>query len=838
MASEKKTVEFSFKVDQTSLNNLKNAIKSITEDMQKLIATAANINRLSGGGMAPAVGGGGNVSPQGAMSAIKTSTSQAQNSGLGAVFTGAGSAAVQGAAAVKRATQSMEADIRSVMRALAQPGPTNNVFNQARNMPPPLPSAGPGGWLGAFQAQGGVGPAPGPGGMPGAGYGPRAGPGGSILPGVPNGGPWGPNIPGPGMPWGGPPPPNPPIPPGGGPGGGGPGGGGGWNWAKIGLGVAAAANVVRQGSNEMMNQYRDQSFAASERGNMADQRIRALKNHDWRLSYAANNLSMDQKAIVMNETSRLAAASESASGVSQLVSKVAGVVPFGSTVVNAAGLGSGANAGRGNTYGMRTDVQQTAMTQESLARLQEISNTKFMENMAMEGFAGSLSSRVMAQRLGLTRGTGKHRGVHDQVRDMKGDNLGEDSYGAMEARLKDAGYSWEEKMSAFQSLRGGAGKEFARKGNWEAMAANAGGYGGYGGMMATAARAGGMGSRFARGALGGGIDHSAGILLGQTILGSGYDAKGTTSGQGLLAAFQQGGGLTGGTGDFNRVAALGGGMQLGDSIVGGTFSQYQAGRNLVSAIDTKQGGGFYAQDALANGMNMRQMADVLAGGAPTKSMLSHGITAGDVRKQWNASTGAAFDSFRDQKDGSSMSASINAMRASGMSPGQWLASLSGTAQETGLRDLGTFLGERKGGGGQEAGEALARVYMGVAKGGPLSEGLLKTGFGGAEKTSAQADAALRKTESDTLAEMSERLKDTIRNSKVDADNWKVIGENLNMKSRDFIRHLLDMSAAMEKFVDKWDRQDVGKNGPPKKVIPNTTSKMVVPAEAKPDKGSF
>lgn len=811
MASEKKTVEFSFKIDQTSLNNLKNAIKSITEDMQKLIATAANINRLGGAGSAPAVGSGGNVSPQGIQTAIRTATT-GQNVGFGGIFSNTATAATAGAAAVRNATKSMENDIRSVARALSQPNPMGNFFG-AR--PPPMPSAGPGGWLGTFQ-QGGPPPMPGGGGgnwlgnfqngiggrMPNAGY---AMPGGPLLPGI-GGAP----IAGPGMAWGA--------------GAAGqfaakPQGGMSWfpkglkGWAGIGLAGAAAVGVgyneLAQGGFSLLDSSAGGTAYASaeaKRGQMVEGKIRAMMKGDtrWLINKMAAEQSQQGRNDLSTQYGKLATVGAYGQGVGQAVGNTVSAVPVVGGLLGkvASVLGLGAGGTGGIMGGVTTAAIQGTLAENTFKHLDEKSKATAMlyTNMAQEKWQSELGRTV-----GFQLGTGISGLTYDP-KTGKSSNKQED----LSLRLQAQGYDLSQWQSAFQGVRAGAGSAAGYAYADEAMRAAAQGYGNYAPVAEASMRL-GYGNALARGAIGGRIEKGAGIAMGAGVLGTGFDAAGTTSGWGTLTAMQAGMGFTGDALDFNRVQQGLAGLKAGDALTTGALSPYQRGANTAAAIGINGGATSYSNDYLATGMTTKQIIDMGYGDEPlTANARNLGLTKEKIRAIGDASTQNLLNTWHDSGGNDAMSVALRAQAKSGGSASKFLQDARARGDQDTISAFGTGLSVL-GGFSDEAGQGRAKIMSGED-----AKDLAMKGIGGKvtglAKDQLETNAAQDKKVSDTLKAIAGDLQLAIK-ALPDATKKMVnFGTVLTTETGDFVKSLSQLITSINEARTNLAK-GAGKGGP-------------------------
>lgn len=421
-----------------------------------------------------------------------------------------------------------------------------------------------------------------------------------------------------------------------------------------------------------------------------------------------------------------------------------------------------------------------------------------IEMMALGGFSGSMDSRVMSQRLLGLGGFGV---------DRKGD--WQDPYGDLENKLRAQGLSGSELIAAKMQLQGIGGNRFAGKHAYEAMYANAMGYGQYGHVMAASARAGDWSSdpTSYRGWIGGGIDINAGLMMGSSVLGTGWDPRGATSGIGANMAIQGGGfGFTGGIKDMNLAQRAVAGLGLGDSIVGGGIDDYQKGRNLISAVRANPGMSIYGQDYLANGMNTKQMIDMAYGTSDlTATAKSLGLSRGSIKNQLTGSLDSFIDRFKDDPTKNDpMSKTIRAIRASGGDVGAYLEGFRGKngkfsgAGMDAIRDLGSFYGIQSG-EGEEAGLGVAGVRAGLSN---AELGVLKTGGIGVPKIrGAEGDFVRASTDiQKQITEALKGLKESVSGSaSLNAEGFKAmdgVTRDMGKSSTEFVTAVKKMTDAL------------------------------------------
>lgn len=774
-AEQKKELFFTFKVDQTALNNLKNAIKSITDDMNKLIQTASAISRLGGAGSAPVVGGGGGISAQGIQTKFQMNTSQ--GGGLGGVFSSAGQSATQGAAQVKSATTSMLSDIQRLVRGSQA---MTNLSAQQGNP-----------WSkGIWGGSGGGG------GPPVLHPSPMYGPSNNML----GGGP--PSLPP--ASFGNPSPP--------------PGMSGGGSWAQGGMkgmrmagaGLALGATGVNLYYNEMMQggghfntgggflggdnkgftsdqmQMGSRWYmgAQGDRGSMMESRMRSMGGGDLKFGYALHNLTAAGARGVAFESGNTALGSGIWKGTLGMGTKTVGQIPIIGNLMPGGG-GSGGSI----MSGLNRETMENSQIQETLARVDEAQQSNPYMNMALDRFSGSQGSRTAAMLAGVVGGTKFRRrdpafiGKYAVMDQDRGPLVGSDSFGQLDSDLMEQGYSVGDLTGARHGLLG-AGAKYAHANARLAMYASGAGYGQFSGLLSTAGHTGG-GRAFALGSVGAGVDAAAGISLGAGILGTGFDPRGTTSGMGLLGAAQANAGFQNDSGDVNRVNRLLAGADLGSNILTGKVDGYQMGRNFVSASSIMgKGGGFYAADALS-GMNMKQMADVIGDGKLTNSMIAHGISAKDVEKQFGSSVSSVFDRWKSNDRNDPMNNAIRAYKKSGMELPDYLQSLQGNDRTAAMRNLGVFAGEQLG-QGAEGGEGLMQIVGGIhnkATAGKIGAVLDPNS---AEGKLAKAQADINRGLVNEFAKELEKVFGGIAKSPGDVKTMGATGGNIGQTAREFI----------------------------------------------------
>lgn len=794
MSNQEKVITFTFKVDEQTLGRLKNEIRDITSAMQKLVQVASGIGTGGRGGPV-AVGGGGTFSNQGTNAAIKTQAQQGPGAGLASAFVEAGKSMKDMANiskdslrvmsdGVRRAIDEQKRSLEGLDRDIKKIIEDYDRLAQAKDALSPEPGGkGPGtlahgyqqmmdeqqqkllkaqvarnvsaGQLGTLQQQWGQmmsAQIPGGGGGGGGIGGAIQGAMGAVPGFLPRNA-----------------------------------GGGVSKMAAL----AAVLGVANFGLDEYMAGTRFEASAGARRAGVVTGQMQALRGGDYRMLYAARTLDAEAQRQLEAQTSGFGANAEVVrSGIGQVV----GSVPLIGGVARKLGV-VGEDTGGGVLGGFTTPTQQTQMAQNALEQIKARAEAQILEGMAMQQFQGTLGSRIAAQRMLGIGGLGSTR--TRRAKTGKGTvTESADPFAELSYRLSRQGYDIGDYISGVAGLRMGAGSQFAGQFGWEAMAAGATGMGGYSEMLAASARAGNAGNVFARTAVGGGIDRYAGVQLGQAIIGQGFDPMGTTTGMGLLGAAQLGMGFTGGTEDFRRVQQVQAGMGLGNALLSGQMDPYQKGLNLVSAMRIKPEADVYAQDYLAGGMNMRQMADVIRTGKPTDLMEAYGVSVGDVREQF----GAVSESFLARAPSMSTStpggAALAAFRASGQDLPAYLHGLKGDDRKNAIRMLGSVLGDITG-YGPEAGIGFVGTSAGLDSKEMVRQGLIGKGLTGVEKIDQEARAETEKKIADELLRIHKTLGDVAKEAPKDFTRLLEFGTNLDASADRFIKALSRMADVME-----------------------------------------
>lgn len=506
----------------------------------------------------------------------------------------------------------------------------------------------------------------------------------------------------------------------------------------------------------------------------------------------------------MDATKRAEMLSDSVGGIGTANVIKDGIISTGKAVVGIGNSG-GANVGPGGIMGAWSDTaMETAKAERASRFAANAEMARFWDNIATDKFSNELSQRISFQRMTGTGGLGAMMSRPD------GSKYRANTYSQMEQKLIGAGYSPSEYAAATSQLRGSAGSRFAGNNAWTAMAANAEGMGGFAELMGASARSGG-GMGFSFGALGGGIDRWAGVHLGQSIIGSGFDPRGTTSGLGVLAAAQNGMGFTGGATDFNLVQRLALGLQGADSITTGSMDPYQSGRNLVGAVNRLgPGASTYTQDFLASGLSTKQMIDLASGAAKGTDLesVTRGYLGNDyqglVRGQLGESVTSVLDRFVDQGGNDRLTTAIRKFRGSGSSD------ISAFVKTLGSEDramLGDFYG-RETGVGLEGGMGLMGLLSGLdTDPSRIKKGFVGKGVTGAEKDALESQSQNVKQVNDTIFALTDKFIEAYKQAPESLKSLRQVGENITSGAENFVKALGVATEAVDKFVAKMEGKD-------------------------------
>jgi hypothetical protein len=563
---------------------------------------------------------------------------------------------------------------------------------------------------------------------------------------------------------------------------------------KAALGIAALVVAGVDGAiDQSLAGMTGLSGMGARRADIVSGRMGSLLGGDVKLTYAMKNMDGTQRQDLADRTSSFTAQADT---VRESIGNTAANLPVVGGLLKMLGVGGGKGNNGGLAGAWSTAEQQSSLAEKTMAQAEAEMKRNIVENMAMDGFRGELGARI---------GAGRHLGLGRSFDKKTGKWV--DSYGRLQNKLSGSGYSVGEYEGAKMGLQGMGGENFANQYAGEAMRANAQGLGGYGNLLAAAQRS-GIGGDFARGSIGGGIDATAGVMLGSSILGNGFDPRGTTSGLGMLMAAQGGFNFTGNASDFNTVQRIGLGAQMGDSLVGGGLDPYQKSRNLVTAVNNNPGMSIYGQDYLANGMSMKQMMDLASGNGGTQTAAALGLDKEGAKAQLGASVTSVVDRFKDTGGSDPMSQTIRSFRKFKGSGGGGVSDFfnsfrdkNGKMTDAGnnaMRDLGVFYGIQTG-QGEEAGLGLMGLEAGLsnAESGKLKKGSVGRGIGQTEKDAVKgmADAAAQVTS--VFETMGDKFNKTLKDIPQDFTKMKQFGENLSASTAIFIESLSKLTVAVQ-----------------------------------------
>jgi hypothetical protein len=559
-------------------------------------------------------------------------------------------------------------------------------------------------------------------------------------------------------------------------------------WAKVGGIVAAGAMAALNESMAGTRTYARQEDARSQ-----------LVNSDIRRIRGGDITGMIALKSMLSDSGRKADFKDQAGLGAQAEALRNGLVQSGMAAANSA-TGGIFNIGGGGAIGegLSTASRNTAQAQNAIEQARKYENsTAFLnKKMALEQFYGDFSDR---KQLGRVFGYGLNRDKDGRVHD---------SASAYDARMTAAGFSGSEGMAGYVNARSLGGRQFANANSFRVMSAQAAGYGGYGELLAAAAKSGRNNSALL--ALGGKIDTTAGIQLGQGILGNGFDPRGTTGGSGILRAAQGPGfNFTGGTTDFNQVQQILAAQQLGSSITSGGMDTYQAGRNVISAVGVNPGGTTYAQDYLGTGMSLKQMMDG-ARGDLTKTAQAMGLDKDMMRMQLSNSMGSVMDRYVEQGGSDPMSKAVRGFRSSGKSIDSYLNSLYKTGN-AGDRQQAEAIGAYFGmvsGEGEEAGLGLAGLLGGLDTKGKGKRGP-GAGRGQIESLVDRQIADTVNKNGQALEAMFDDMKSSLEKAPEAVKLMATFGENLSADTEQFLQALENLSTAMNLKAYEISKGQVG-----------------------------
>jgi hypothetical protein len=499
-------------------------------------------------------------------------------------------------------------------------------------------------------------------------------------------------------------------------------------------GADAAFTEARSGT-------RAYNQAEAARGQMMNPRIRALKGGDVSDIMALQMMDKQSKDDLKKQAIGTGADAEAiVTGLKSAVSRTVGSLTSG--VLGQKG---------GNILGGLTDAEKEGMKAENM--FQYVDNFKksgqyLKRQMAMEQFEGGLESRIGSARV-------MGYGIRQKRRPDGTMGPYQDTYSEREAGLRERGYSLQEEQAAFLGVRSVAGTQAAFRHKGAAMAAQSAGYGGYGELLGVSERM-GMGGIMAQAAVGGGIDKTAGIGLGQALLGTGFDVQGMTSRAGVMAAMQTGMGFRGNAQDFPLVQQGLAGLQLGTDISTGATSPQQRGQNLLAAIKAAPGGSSYLQDYMGNQMSMEKMIDVASGADQDKTLEALGGDQSMVKKVLGGKMSSSLNMLYGKGlKGTKLGGAMDRWKESGLDIDEYLQKArKGEIGEAGdVETLGIGFAQATG-KGQEAGIGLSKTLSGIG-------GELKTGGVGGGKQDELVTARL-KVDANRIKEAGQELANNVK----------------------------------------------------------------------------
>jgi len=541
--------------------------------------------------------------------------------------------------------------------------------------------------------------------------------------------------------------------------------------------------------------------AEARRGQLLNQRIRALRRGDITQLMIQDEIRRDsnKSAYYDQQMDAIAKAEAYAKGGMEGL----GRLPIIKQALGVLGKDSGAGTA---LEGLTTaEIQAKLLENVQNVEAQVSQSSRFLDRqMAFEHFQGTFANRVSARRMmGLTL-----EGTHVPGQGMRG------RYGDFAARMAEQQLGEGAYLGNLASLRMAGGAKFGGTLAGYETLSQAGGYSGFGQMAAQANRGAPNAQaafQLARGALGGGISVGAGMQLGQMAFG--YNPLGTTSGEGFLAATQGGidwSSMTEGQ-QFNKVQALGGAMNVGNRIMSGGLDPAMLG---LSTVRAKQilgpGASTRAIDYLASGMDMRQMMDIgFRGGESTDAMKVHGISKQDVRKEFSAKVaGMLRGELTDPDTAQTVDKVIKGLE-SGMS---MEAIVHGVKGKGGLSkqekmQLGVAVQHRTMVGGEEA-SALVDLMGGLGlgtRGRKIKRGdALGAKLVGPEAAEAQRQAEEFKRQEGVLREENTKggLEEKIKGTQEAAKAQSQFGQNLGGSVTILVEHLDKLSTAIVNAANK------------------------------------
>lgn len=572
------------------------------------------------------------------------------------------------------------------------------------------------------------------------------------------------------------------------------GGGGGrgkWSFDRFKSGAMAAVRVaglafagVQTISSEIVAGSTGFQQMQADRTNSARGSFNRLwKGQDLNYSMAVTSALYDNQ----NQQDTLDVAMGPAAAVKR---GAAALMNAGKGVVSSA-VGGGGSGGRGFFTGMMSEALNTQAGIDLQAQIARIDQSRpLIERQSVEAYQSKQGIRRAAQ---IMLGTGAFKGPRGDV----------DTFATLERDLERQGFDVGQYMGGVGMMRGQTGSGAL---GWAAMSASAVGGGQFATLMGGAARAVGneqRGHAIAKAALGGGINAYAGLGLGASLIGSGFDPMGTTSGLGAIAASQAGFDWTGGTADFNMAQRVGLGMQMSNSIFKGSTDGYQKGRNLVDIMSIMPGAGIQAQDMWANDVNAKQLYDIASGlSGPTEYMRQLGNAGDDFKGTAKAKILAGVSSIADRywddpNSTSTMSVNMRTMTEGGRDPLDYLRGMKkGKGRNDMAKSLIAAMTTAQGTWEENAGTVGLALGVGAEAfgSGNIGGGLKK---GSLEHEQGKANADRIEAERVALLGQFDAIKKSTANTIEQAKAFAGWGDNLNGEMQKFIVALGQATDALD-----------------------------------------
>lgn len=564
--------------------------------------------------------------------------------------------------------------------------------------------------------------------------------------------------------------------------------GGGAMGAVTGAGklIGGLATAAVAGIQEYMAGTRMYGQAEATRGAMVSGDVRAFRAGDISYLQSMRMISRDsekQKDFIAQQGT-IAQAEGYATGVANMAGDILNKVTMGLSD-RLTGRKSGAIGSS-----MTTAAQEDRMYRNAREFVENQKNSAEMLNtrLATEYFTGSLGSRIGAARLmGLGIRERPGRGMYD-------------SYGNFDAKLTESGYSPDAYMGTLSGLIGMGGRTFADKLAYEQMAASQVGQGGYASAVLALAMARGgnvnQGRLGVRNAIGTGVggkrmDVTAGFGLANVL--GGYDPRlGSVNTEGLLSGFMTGIGGTGNSvADIMNVQSFGGGMSFGNRFSSGSLDPLQMGKNTVMAANVLgKGYDTYAIDYLAN-MDIKKLIAGM-GGKIDRTATNLGIGQSQFQAYGSEMLGRMFDNFYG---GGKIGSAVDAFKKSGLSITEYLRK---NPDQYGLLSDAMSLGSASG-LELDTSESFLRAIAGIGgkiKGGGVGGGPLDQPTGSA----LGAQGAFKRQDATELARMETagELSSDFQRLPQMARTLTNFGQSLGSSAKDFIDAIQAMTNAMNK----------------------------------------